>query len=141
MIGVEDVKSWTSQLTKAESNISQATQSLEKAFKAASKISVQSGGEEIPDPIKLVRRLTALENALGRLQVDCEAIATKRMGIVNSIIKAQNSNVVQIQEMLDLTESKDPYSCQEDADVTWDELKLSLKQQLELITSNATAEE
>ena len=44
-------------------------------------------------------------------------------------------------QMLDLTESKDPYSSQEDADVTWDELKLSLKQQLDLITSNPTAEE
>ena len=68
-----------------------------------------SSGEEIPDPIKLVRRLTALENALGRLQVDCEAIATKRMGIVNSIIKAQNSNVVQIQEVRGLNRTSGVY--------------------------------
>ena len=56
-------------------------------------------GQEIPDPIKLVRRLTALELALGNLKNDCEFISTKRTEIVKSVMETQLENIFQAQEV------------------------------------------
>lgn len=55
--------------------------------------------QEVPDPIKLVRRLTALEIALGNLKNDCEFISRKRTEIVKSVMETQLENVTQVQEV------------------------------------------
>jgi hypothetical protein len=54
---------------------------------------------KIPDPVKLVRRLTALEIALGNLKQDCQVISTKRNDIVQSVMDAQLKTVTQVQEV------------------------------------------
>ncbi|CAJ1960925.1 unnamed protein product [Cylindrotheca closterium] len=101
-----EARAWTAQLAKAEADILQASQKLEKEFKERNRNSLQNGGQEIPDPIKLVRRLTALELALENLKNDCEFIATKRTEIVKSVMETQVKNVTQVQEMLGLTDRK-----------------------------------
>jgi hypothetical protein len=56
-------------------------------------------GEAIPDPIKMVRRLTALEIALGSLKRDCEIISTKRNGMVKSVLENQQRNASRVQQV------------------------------------------
>jgi hypothetical protein len=58
-----------------------------------------SRGPGIPDPIKLVRRLTALEIALGHLKEDCEIIARKRKEVVRSVVETQYRNASHVQEV------------------------------------------
>lgn len=58
-----------------------------------------SSGEAIPDPIKLVRRLTALEIALGSLKRDCEIISAKRNGMVKSVLENQQQNALRVQQV------------------------------------------
>jgi hypothetical protein len=58
-----------------------------------------NSGQEIPDPVKLVRRLTALEIALGSLKNDCEMISTKRTEIVKSVMERQLSNGSQLEQV------------------------------------------
>ncbi|KAL3938951.1 MAG: hypothetical protein SGBAC_006233 [Bacillariaceae sp.] len=101
-----EARAWAAQLAKTEADILQASQKLEKVFKQANRQSLQNGGQEIPDPIKLVRRLTALELALGSLKSDCEFISKKRTDIVKSVMETQLENVTQVQEMMSLTDRK-----------------------------------
>ena len=87
-------KPWTSQLSKAEQNISLSSQRLEHAFKDTNHYSLQLGsGPHNPSPIKMIRRLTALEIAIGQLRQDCETISGKRKNIVQSVISDQNQNL------------------------------------------------
>ena len=83
-----------SKLSKAQQNISISSQRLEHAFKDINRDSLQLGsGPHIPGPIKMVRRLTALEIAIGQLRQDCETISGKRKNIVHSVIADQNQNI------------------------------------------------
>ena len=77
----------TSMMSRAEENISSSCQHLESAFKGINR------DFDAPCPITLVRRLTVLEIALGKLKQDCEMISAKRKSIVQSVISDQNENV------------------------------------------------
>ena len=91
--GIEK-RPWTSQLFKAEQNISVSSQKLEHAFKDIDLDSLQSDGKShVPSPIKMIRRLTALEIAIGQLRQDCETISRKRNHLVQSVIADQNNNI------------------------------------------------
>ena len=88
-------------IAKAERDISLSSQRLESAFKEKrnnhnDSIQQSVGGNVphvVPNPIKMIRRLTALEIAIGQLGQDCEMISEKRKNIVQSVIDDQNQNV------------------------------------------------
>ena len=80
-------------LSKAESDISFAARRLEQAFKS------KNDSANIPNPVKMVRRLTALELAMVQLRKDCETIAQKRSDIVSRVIAKQNENVETVESV------------------------------------------
>ena len=86
---------WPSQLSMAERNISRSSQRLEHAFKDINRDSLQRGsGPHLPSPIKMIRRLTALEIAIRQLKQDCETISERRKNIVHSVLVEQSQNIV-----------------------------------------------
>ena len=106
-------RSWTSQLSKAERDISLSSQRLENAFKEninrndslqqvgnANANANANGPHVVPNPIKMIRRLTALEIAIGQLGQDCETISEKRKNIVQSVIDDQNQNVAKTMQVI-----------------------------------------
>mmetsp|Transcript_73056 Transcript_73056/g.205220 ORF Transcript_73056/g.205220 Transcript_73056/m.205220 type:complete len:148 (+) Transcript_73056:66-509(+) len=124
----------TAQLGKAEADINQAAQNLEKAFKAANEQASMSGGQESPDPIKLIRQITALEIAIGNLKEDCATIALKRFEVVQKIVASQCQTVYQVKEILERTENEDPYSSREEiVDESWEAMTRSLEKQMKLV--------
>jgi hypothetical protein len=56
----------------------------------------------IPNPVKMIRRLTALELAMGQLRKDCETISKKRKDIVKSVVSKQNDNVENVQKVSEM---------------------------------------
>ena len=85
-------------LSKAESDISFAARRLEQAFKSSSDGS-NSSQNTIPNPVKMVRRLTALEVAMVQLRKDCETIAKKRGDVVARVVAQQNENVETVESV------------------------------------------
>jgi hypothetical protein len=81
---------WTSMMSSAEQNISSSCQRLETAFE---NINRNSREHNTPSPIKIIRRLTALEIALGQLKQDCETMSAKRNSLVQSVIADQGENI------------------------------------------------
>ena len=77
-------------MSRAEQNIASSCQRLEQVFED---INHDSKKIDAPCPIKIIRRLTALEIALGQLKQDCETISAKRTSIVQSVISDQNENM------------------------------------------------
>lgn len=94
-------------IAKAERDISLSSQRLENAFKENRNNHddslQQSVGSNlphvVPNPIKMIRRLTALEIAIGQLGQDCEMISEKRKNIVQSVIDDQNQNVAKTMQV------------------------------------------
>ncbi len=80
-------------MARAEQRISASCQHLEATFKDI------NHDYDAPCPVKLVRRLTVLEVALGQLKQDCEMISAKRKSIVESVIADQNANVDHLREV------------------------------------------
>ncbi|KAG7356028.1 spindle and kinetochore-associated protein 2 [Nitzschia inconspicua] len=87
-------------LSNAESDISFAARRLENAFKEKNDESIQRGDGPVPNPVKIIRRLTALELAMGQLRKDCETISKKRTNIVKSVLSKQHNNVENIEQLL-----------------------------------------
>mmetsp|Transcript_27563 Transcript_27563/g.60669 ORF Transcript_27563/g.60669 Transcript_27563/m.60669 type:complete len:157 (-) Transcript_27563:730-1200(-) len=126
---------WTSQLFKAEQNISVSSQKLEHAFKDIDFESLQVDSiSHVPSPIKMIRRLTALEIAIGKLRQDCETISRKRNQLVQSVIADQNNNVTYTKKMEDMESSLD-YPKE---DTNWNELSQEMKVQLDLFDPTIT---
>lgn len=112
---------FTARLSKAESDINQAAKNLEKAFHGANSVSRESGyvglamilrlicstvskslhhrEQELPDPIRLVRRITALEIALGNLKKDCEIVSERRSEVVQNVLSMQSDTVARVKEV------------------------------------------
>ena len=59
--------------------------------------------ETIPNPVKMIRRLTTLEMALQQLKKDCYQISQKRNNIVKSVLQQQNQNVDNVNKLLQAT--------------------------------------
>ena len=93
--GIGD-RAQASLMARAEQSISSSCQHLEAAFKDINQ------EFDAPCPVKLVRRLTVLEIALGQLKQDCEKIAAKRKTVLKSVIADQNANVDRLQEVREL---------------------------------------
>lgn len=53
----------------------------------------------VPNPVKIIRRLTALELAMGQLRKDCATISQKRHGVVKSVVAQQSTNVENIEQV------------------------------------------
>jgi hypothetical protein len=53
----------------------------------------------LPDPVKLIRRMCALERAMADLKNDCEQIAERRSKIAPVVIQAQQENVSLVWEV------------------------------------------
>ena len=106
-------KSFTAQLILVESEIANATHQLEKIFTSGNVSTVMGGTKEqqpsssasssgspsLVNPIKLIRRLTALEMSLNTLKKDCEMIQNKRTSIVQSTLQLQHENVKNVQKV------------------------------------------
>lgn len=91
---------------------SQETQGTRRLFNVGDRLSVFSAYVfltaillgcfrylELPDPIKLIKRISALEIALGNLKEDCETIATKRLQVVQKIVASQCQTVSHVKEV------------------------------------------
>jgi hypothetical protein len=46
-----------------------------------------------------VRRLTALEIAIGHLKNDCEVISKKRLDVIQKVVATQHQSVSQVKEV------------------------------------------
>ena len=101
-------KSFTAQLILVESEIANATHRLEKMFTSGNAASLKGGTKEqqpsstssaVVNPIKLIRRLTALEMSLNTLKKDCEMIQNKRTSIVQSTLQLQQENVTNVRKV------------------------------------------
>jgi len=121
---------WTSLMSRAEQNISSSCQRLEHAFEDINHDSKQI---DTPCPIKIIRRLTALEIALGQLKQDCVTISAKRKSIVQSVISDQNENMGHAKKILPMTDagSSLEYQIEDARDTNWNELSLEMKMQLD----------
>jgi hypothetical protein len=82
-----------------------STSSLLSSGSASASISISSK-PPLPDPTRLISRLTALENALSVLENQCRSIATKRGDVVRNVVLKQNQNVARIEDLLSKTTSK-----------------------------------
>eukprot|EP00429_Kryptoperidinium_foliaceum_P051560 CAMPEP_0176124684 /NCGR_PEP_ID=MMETSP0120_2-20121206/62871_1 /TAXON_ID=160619 /ORGANISM="Kryptoperidinium foliaceum, Strain CCMP 1326" /LENGTH=127 /DNA_ID=CAMNT_0017459475 /DNA_START=15 /DNA_END=398 /DNA_ORIENTATION=+ len=102
------------QLHKAAENIQLAAQNLERVFANANTNLKESGKDELPDPIKLIKRMTALEIALGSLKEESATVARKRSEVVQKVIATQCETVSQVKKLLEQTENEDPYSSRDD---------------------------
>eukprot|EP00536_Pseudo-nitzschia_multiseries_P011477 jgi/Psemu1/67909/estExt_Genemark1.C_3930026 len=123
---------WVSQLLKAQGYISSSSQKLEHAFKYFNTDFLQASGESpVPSSIKMIRRLTALEIAIGQLRQDCETISWKRNEIVKSVMTDQQTNVTQTEQISKMSLS--PISSRKYAEQN--ELTRELESQLDLLSS------
>lgn len=52
-----------------------------------------------PDPVKLIRRICALERSIVDLTADCEQIAQHRSDIAPEVIATQQENIAMIREV------------------------------------------
>jgi hypothetical protein len=55
--------------------------------------------KEIPDPVKLIRRICALERAILDLAEDCQQIEQHRNRVAPAVIKTQQKNVALLNEV------------------------------------------
>mmetsp|Transcript_16373 Transcript_16373/g.37896 ORF Transcript_16373/g.37896 Transcript_16373/m.37896 type:complete len:168 (-) Transcript_16373:276-779(-) len=134
-------KSWVSLMSGAEQNISMSCQQLENTFKTIDHDSKQSDDRSnIPNPIKLVRRLTALEMALGQLKQDCEAIFSKRIGVVQFVVADQNEILEHTEKVLPLVKTESSSSCESEnpQDKDWNDLRFEMNMQLKLLCLDAS---
>ena len=53
----------------------------------------------VPDPIKLIKRMTALEIALSSLQDECKTVAAKRTQAVQRVIESQCDTVRAVKDV------------------------------------------
>ena len=84
-------RSWASLMSGAEQNISSSYQQLGNTFKAIDHDSLHIDCTlHTHNPIKIIRRLTALEIALKQLKLDCETIFAKRISVVKVVVADQN---------------------------------------------------
>jgi hypothetical protein len=95
-------------LTRAEADISLACRQFEHAFQNAKRVGNNSNFEadnkdsnaaNFPNPIRMIRRLTTLELAMHQLRKDCETVARKRNGIVQTVVAQQSQNVADVEEV------------------------------------------
>ena len=89
--------SWTSLMSNTEQDISSSCQRLDQTFKNINRDYEESG--HVPNPISIVRRLAALETAIGQLKQDCETVDEKRRDIVQSVMADQIENIRQTKEV------------------------------------------
>ena len=101
--------------------------------------------EMIPNPVKMIRRLTTLEMALQQLKKDCYQISQKRNNIVESVLKKQNQNVVNVNKLLQATggvnnnnnnNNNNKSTSEVTTDSNWNELTNELQYQHSLLVNN-----
>mmetsp|Transcript_27296 Transcript_27296/g.51190 ORF Transcript_27296/g.51190 Transcript_27296/m.51190 type:complete len:130 (-) Transcript_27296:28-417(-) len=123
-------------LSKAENDILVACRRLENAFNEKREESGE-GDAAVPNPIKMVRRLTALEVAMQQLRKDCEKISKKRNTVVQSVIARQAQNVAHVEELFQAARLGD-LDCE---DPNWTELSNDLQHQSKILNKNAMMDE
>ncbi|KAG7361166.1 spindle and kinetochore-associated protein 2 [Nitzschia inconspicua] len=129
-------------LSNAESDISFAARRLENAFKEKNDESIQRCSDgPVPNPVKIIRRLTALELAMGQLRKDCETISKKRTNIVKSVLSKQHNNVENIEQLLHDTSigTSDRHASRQNTldERNWGELSNEIKVQSLLLNGEA----
>lgn len=62
-------------------------------------LTIYSSNHPPIDPIRLVRRLAALENAVQRLKQDCTEIQSQRQTLVMDVLTLEKGNYDRIQEI------------------------------------------
>eukprot|EP00934_Nitzschia_sp_Nitz4_P005631 Nitzschia sp. Nitz4//scaffold8_size234185//87610//93238//NITZ4_001254-RA/size234185-processed-gene-0.154-mRNA-1//-1//CDS//3329559797//5621//frame0 len=120
----------TQELGNAESNIHQALRSLEKSCNAINERAKTEGNTEVPDPIKLVRRLSALEVSLRSLSNECNVLSQQRSNVVLQVLAAQLATAEKVDMLLEQTENADPYASKDElVDESWNAMTRSLRKQ------------
>jgi predicted nucleic acid-binding Zn-ribbon protein len=89
---------WTLELTRAGNDISQAASKLQRAFQDASEKAL-TGNDPIPDPVKLLRRMAALESRIDQLKRDAVNVAHGRKDLALSITDIQLKNAHLLQKV------------------------------------------
>lgn len=74
--------------------------------------------EPIPDPIKLLRRMAALELRIDQLRRDCIDVADGRNEIALAVTGVQVDNVCILRQVSDLIVLKEPETCERDVYLT-----------------------
>eukprot|EP00977_Amphora_coffeiformis_P003332 scaffold620_cov169-Amphora_coffeaeformis.AAC.2 len=73
---------WAQSLTEAARTINFAASDLQDDWADMSEAFQAQGEPALPDPIKLLRRIHALENSVRNLQQDCHAMMERRQSAV-----------------------------------------------------------
>ena len=94
----------TSSLLQCQQDIDLALRSLRHRFSDL-RMTMEEGRSQsnnsatLPDPTRLISRLTALETSIGFLKNECQTIETKRIQVVQSVLVKQNQNMVQMEQL------------------------------------------
>ncbi|CAB9519263.1 expressed unknown protein [Seminavis robusta] len=95
----QPAKALTEELSRAAQIIQNASHRLQKEFAQAPEIQTSEGERPVPDPVKLIRRICALERAIVDLTADCEEIAQTRSKVAPAVIRAQQENASLVWEL------------------------------------------
>ncbi len=93
---------YLTKLEKANSDLSFASNQIQAAFnKAASETldSVDIGREEIPDPVKLLHRISLVESSINQLLQECEELTQLRPMLAEQTTSVLLKNFEAIKEV------------------------------------------
>ena len=96
----------TSSLLQCHQDIDHALRSLRDRFNDLGTAVEEEGGQSsnsvtLPDPTRLISRLTALETSISFLKSECQSIEAKRNQVVQSVLMKQKQNMERLTELME----------------------------------------
>eukprot|EP00550_Attheya_septentrionalis_P006029 CAMPEP_0198294144 /NCGR_PEP_ID=MMETSP1449-20131203/21042_1 /TAXON_ID=420275 /ORGANISM="Attheya septentrionalis, Strain CCMP2084" /LENGTH=163 /DNA_ID=CAMNT_0043994015 /DNA_START=14 /DNA_END=505 /DNA_ORIENTATION=+ len=138
----EAARAWSLALTQAGTDLSEASHKIQATFADSSAKLVSSGKEEIPDPIKLLRRIAALESAVVALRKESSEVRQKRNQISVEVTDLLCQNAQAIDQMS--RKAKGPHESisrnEEELDHEWDQLARDVLRENEVYQSKRNTE-
>mmetsp|Transcript_4918 Transcript_4918/g.5712 ORF Transcript_4918/g.5712 Transcript_4918/m.5712 type:complete len:195 (+) Transcript_4918:47-631(+) len=89
--------SWISELSDTAEKISEITKDMQFSFTKINE--TRKKDERIPDPVRLIHRLTLLETSMKQLEIDCEEISKGKQTMAVSLLQLQIENANLIREL------------------------------------------
>ena len=102
-----------SSLLQCQQDIDLALRSLRRRFSDL-RTTMEEGRDQssniptLPDPTRLISRLTALETSISFLKNECQSIEMKRMQVVQSVLVKQNQNMERLAELMEQCKKQQP---------------------------------
>jgi len=128
---------WTLELTRAGNDISQAASKLQRVFRDASEKALENGNDPVPDPVKLLRRMAALESRIDQLKRDAVNVAHGRKDLALSITDVQLKNAHLLQKISNGTKDADTGGKEEAIlEDNWISLASVIEEQHELLSES-----